>query len=608
MIRNETVSVTIGASQVYPLSVSITAGIGKGFNTCRLDGINLQGSVGDDVEVIINTIVHRFIVDSKNFGKKDSVNFECVGLPATLDDDSLSAIEYTYLDSNELIESSSGTITVVNNIPNILFSGQSYAKDSTSMSRILDMVNVIGGEAYEVNETLHLEPITSIPITPTIAHVISDSEVLDFSYSERRTNNVLVQEVLINPLTDDLFSEASTTLDYDDEMGRGEVYFNPSLSQNLPYKITGLNTREALQSVKTELISLSDVTSFNTMGGIDSIVHIRLDGEPMSVEDYVLYDAQNIVRFLTKKTGELEIRYNTKSITVYAYVTTLFNIKYQCSISEGELVVDADNINKGTCYTEIIDPLTYENGGNVLLTTNKDVSLIFIEEKGATNLVTHTTRALSGGGMLTIKYLYTTTDWVNKTFMSNITSSLKNTIETFSGEIIYDTELALHVIYLDKPLTNINAIFFGNVPIVGYTYVDSGSTPYITFDAGDVGKSVDISMNIEVVDILIPAPLEGHPVTILDAVSCSGLVSLQFTLDQFGMCNLPATFKIDVAGSFNKKIQDVFGLEVTGDLGTLIVDNFGEVSVTVSTQGVFIIDCSNITENGIITVDSTGVI
>ena len=79
--------------------------------------------------------------------------------------------------------------------------------------------------------------------------------------------------------------------------------------------------------------------------------------------------------------------------------------------------------------------------------------VIFVEEKGATNLVQHTTLGLAGGGTLTIKYLYTDTDWTEKSFMSNLSSVLASTIESTSGEIIYDEGLDKYVLYLIKTVS-----------------------------------------------------------------------------------------------------------------------------------------------------------
>ncbi len=609
MIRNETVTVDIGGTQVYPTSVRITAGIGKGYNSCTINGLNITGSVGDTVTIVVNSDTYTFLVDKKDYGKNDKVIFHCKGLPCTLEDLSPTDTEYTYTDSDELIEDSRGSITVSNNLPTISFSAQSYAKISTPMSRILDMVDVVAGEAWEQNGTLYLAEQKVIEETPTVAHAFTDSEVLDFAYSENRDKSLKVKQVLLNPVSEDIYAEPAINFEYEDS--QGEIYFNPSLTAGYGYGINGLGYRPPVRSVKTEIITVDDDSYITTLGGIDDLVNITVDGEPLGSEnvDYFLYSGFNIVRFNTPQTGEVEVTYYTKSVSVYVYRDTNFQITYQCMKCEGNIVIEADNVtNNGFCYTEIVEPFTYEDGGSVLITSGKDVTFVFVEVKGATNLVTEKIYTLNGGGTLTVKYLYKDTDWTEKGFMNNITSANKTTIETTKKEILYDEDLDEYVVFLDKPITSINDIYFGSQVLSGYSYVGTGNVPYITFNADDVGKEVDISMNIDLDEITIPAPTAGHPVTLFDVVSCGGVATTRVVLADDELCSLPATFKVDVAGAFDVPIEDCFGKDVTGDFGTLTVDNFGKVEITVSSQGVYTIDCSNIKDNGVITIDSQGVV
>ena len=65
---------------------------------------------------------------------------------------------------------------------------------------------------------------------------------------------------------------------------------------------------------------------------------------------------------------------------------------------------------------------------------------------------------------------------------------------------------------------------------------------------------------------------------------------------------------VDIASAFNVPIEDCFGAEITGDLGSLIVNNFGMVNVTISTQGIFTLYCANVKDDGIITLNSEGVV
>lgn len=614
MIRNDTVRVVLNSSDdIYPTSISITEGIGKGYNNATLSGTNLiDVNCGDVLSIIINTDdIYEFVIDKKDISDKGKVTITCYGKPIVLTDGKPSNTEFSYSTSDELIESCcNGIIQYENNLPTITFTGQTYVKTSTPMERILDMVSVIGGEAFEVDGELKLNELAIIPETPTIAHTFDDSEVFSYAYSENRTSSNLTKEVLFNPVVDDIYSDVTATLDFDEDLSKGQILFNPSLSSGYKYYIDGIDSRKPLTINRVETFTLTDTTFVNTLGGIDSIEYITLNGEPFS--DYIIYDKYNVVMFNAEYSGELVVSYKTLSVTVYCYQTSDFSIKYECSICSGTIEINADNtINSGNCYADIKSPLTYENGGTVYLSSGVDYTFIFVEKKGATNLVQYTTLDLSGGGVITIKYLYNTTDWTDTDFMDNLTSTTVSKIETMSGEVIYDENLDSYVLYLDKPIDSINDIYFGSLLLdsVSYSYVGTGLVPYIEFtDNTFENSTLDISVNSTFDEVVIPAPQENHPVTLLDVITCSGVATGEFVPDDSVMCDLPATFKIDVASLFDLEISDIFGATLTGDFGDLVIDNFGQIEVTVTIAKVYIIDASSIKDSATIKVDAEGVV
>lgn len=609
-IRNETVSMTIGGTLVYPTSISITLGVGKGYNSCTIRGTSMTGfTVGDEVVVTINGMTYSFIVDEKSYSRDEGIQISCKGKPCKLEDSSSSDEGHTYVDSDELISVSVGAIPVVNNIPNISFSESTYNKATTPMARILDMVRTVGGEAFEVDGTLYLEPLKVISASPTITHAFLDSEVFDYAYSDKRDKSIKTKQILFNPLSDDIYSKPSAVFDYDVNLARGEILFNPSLSSGLDYSVTGLTTRVPSNSLVEEQVLVTNEIMLTTLGGIDRIVDIKLNGEPFI--DYTIYAGYNVVKFNTLQTGEFNISYNTRSVIAYALNTTNFIIQYQCiQVSDTidlSSLGDSNIVNSGSCYSELSRDLSYEFGGTLRLTGGVDATIIFVEEKGASNINTYTTLNLVGGGVLTIKYIYTTDDWLDKSFMSNLSSVSKTVIEVATGTVFNDESLNKDIVYLDKPITGINDIYFGSQVLSGYTYNDTGDIPYIEFQSGDFGKSVEISMNVELVEITIPPPTVGHPVIFVDVISCGGVATSKFELSDEVLCSLPATFDIDVASIFNVEITDIFGATLTGDFGDLTVTNKGTVTVSVSTQGIFTIYCDLIKDNGVISVDSRGV-
>lgn len=611
IVRVESVSVLVnGSTNIYPTSLSITCGIGKGYNSFTMSGYNLQVSTSDLISININGQVFSFLVDKVEYNRQDQVSISGYSLTYRLDDGIPSDTEYAYSNSYDLLIDCMDGIEYEYNIPLIVFEGQTYAKTSTRLSRVLDMVKVVGGDVYEHNGVLFLDEKKAIPQDATPVHSFIDGEYFDYSYSNARQSSLLVKQVLFNPILDDIYAETSINFEFDDNVGKGEIFFNPSLSTSLPVTIQGIYYREPTYSNKVESISIDNQMSITTLGGIDSVDYITLNGEPLL--NYIVYSPYNVVRFEEQLTGELEISYKTKTITAYAYTDSYFSIYYECSECSGLLEIGSDNvIDSGRCYGEIVSPLTYENGGTVYVSSGIDVTFVFVERKGAINLVQYGTMTLASGGTLTIKYIYDIDDWDDVDFMGNITSEVVEKIETTSSNVVFDDDLQKYVLYLDKPIESINDIYFGSVLLTAdlYEYVPDQIVPYIEFvDNKYENKTLDVSMNVKFDMITIPAPLADHPVSILDVVTCDGVASEDFVPDDTVMCNLPATFKINVADIFGVDISSVFGAELNGDFGTLTVDNFGNIEVTVDEAKLYTIDASSIKENGTITVDANGVI
>jgi len=608
MIRNENVSVFIGTTQIYPLSLIVTLGIDKGYNTCSISGIRLSGNVGDEITVHINADTYVFVLTNKVYNNDDKVTLNGKGKPFILENQSSSDEVLDYPDSDTLIENERGSIDVTNNIPNITFGIQSYSKNATPMSRISDMVAVIGGEKYEVNSTLILDEIKSIPQSPDIAHEFLDSEIFSYSYSDTINQSVVVKQVLINPISEDIYSQPSITCEYDETSSIASVYFNPSLSSGDSYSFLGLAPTPPINTTKVEKILVSAETQVHTIGGIDSVVYINLDGEPFT--DYVIYPTENVIRFTGVVTGEIEVKYNTKYIKSYVSASTNFVIKYNCVKCSGTITIDnKSSVNTGTCKVYINSPLTYEDGGSVVCYADTDVTLVFIENVGDTNIETVSSGTHDGGGALTVKYTYTTDLWDDTSFMNNITSEKSTQIETTSGVIEYNEALGVYLVYIPTRITGINSILNGDVGITDYTYVDDEKTPYITFKEDDAGKYVDISMNVDEVVITIPAPTIDSVVTKLDAAGCGGVATQDFTNNSNVLCSIPATFKIDVAEQLNLPISEISGKTITGDkgIGDKTIDKFGKIKVTISAAELYTIDCSSIKDNARIIIDATGV-
>ena len=605
MIRQENVTAIIGSMQIKADSnLKITAGIGKGYNTCSFEGLNLVGNVGEQITISINGDTYVFIATEKNYAERGRVTIDGKGIPFVLENQSKSDEILDYTDSDSLIEGERGMISVQNDIPNIVFGNQTYNKSNTPMGRILDMVNVVGGEAFEVGSVLHLAEIAAIPTAPTITHSFEEGEIFSYAYSDSIGQSVVLKQVLINPITDDLYVEPSITVEYDEDTLTASCFFNPSLSVGYEYSFLGMTPRTPTIVTKTETILLSEESYFRTIGGIDSIKYLKIDGEVF--EDYILYSPYNIVRFTEQITGSVEISYTTKNITAFVNLTTNFVVKYQCVKCSGTIEVDdSSSTSSQNCKLDISSDLTFESGGYVECYKDNDVKLVFVDTAGASNVATIREGTHAGGGKLVIKYAGSG----STTFMNNITSAINMTIDTESGTVEYNEDLSAYVVYLSFKPQSIISVREGSISLTGYTYVDA-DVPYISFLASDEGREVDISMYVEVVTISIPAPGADHTVTLLDAVGCSGVATSEFTNEEDAPCSVPAYLTVDVAGTFDVPIINAYGKTVLGNggIGSHVVDEFGKIRVYISSAGTFIIDCANIKANAKITIDATGVL
>ena len=618
MTRLESITVDIGGVTAYPTSLQITSGIGKGYNTCTMSGIYLIGNVGDNITININGQVFYFILDEKNFNGNGKVSMTAYGKPIILTDYVAVNTDYSYSNSNELINDAKSSIVVVNNLPLIEFTNQSYSKDSSALDRISDMVSVVKGDMYEVGGELYLDELNTISSNEPVAYTFSDSEVFSQSYTDKRDKSEKAKYVLINPITDDLISTSQVALEFSEDDKRGIVLFNPSLSKGFNYIINGLDDRSPTPTIVEEKIAINNESFFMTKGGIDSIETLKFNGDVLVLDtDYFTYSGYNVIRFNNKLTGSISIRYYSKAVAVYTSMTTSFSVVYQCQRINGIIEIKDDGSTNGDSFVgssqdfiDILDPLTYENGGSIEHTLDRDITLLFLEEKGSQNVVDFAQiSSTSTGKYINIKYAYSTTDLsdTDKSFMNNISDEKISKIVTEQHEIIYDSELNDYVTHLDHNPTSINAVFYGSQAITNYT-LHSDTNSYISFSSSDIGKTVDISMNIDIVKITIPAPLSGNVLTLLDAIGDIGIATKQITHAEDNLCSLPSTFNVNIASSFDIAIADVYGKEVTGDFGSLIVDNFGNVNVTVTEAKVYTIICDNIKVGGKITLDAVGVV
>ncbi len=600
MMRFDSVNVTCGNNVLSIDSLTITCGIGKGYNTATLSGLDLTCEVGDIIEISINNEVYSFLVFEKVFGKNTTVNLVCKGVPAKLDDEGFVEASNNYSNSLELINDCSRDVSTIISIPTISFQNQTYVKTNTSLACILDMVDVVGGEAYEYKRKLYLEELQRIPANPTIACDFDNFAVFSYNYSNKVDKFLKAKKVIINPITDDLYSEPNIQFDYSGLFGT--ILFNPSLSSNLPYEIVGLEYDDPIFTFVTENIMLDNQTSLKLKAGVDDIEFLFIDGVPFS--DYESFDKTNVLRFLTPQTGSLEIKYKTKSIKVHITQTSDFSISYQCMRISGQVFLTEQNY---TCIAELLNnKLTYTTGGVMRINKGVDVSFIFLKSKTSSHLQIDGTITLIGGGTLTLKHRDNGGAW-DTSFEQNITSQIAEINNIENSMVVYDENLGEYVIYLSNTVKTITSVHFGSSIILGWSFVDDVQQ-YLIFDSSHEGKTYEISFLMEVVDVTIPPPLENHPVTILDVIGCNGVSSFEFTKVEDDLCHLPVTFDINVYSLLNRQVDEVVGKEITSPtLGNFIVSSNGTITVTIETRFEHVLDCEQIVPLAEIVINSQGV-
>ncbi|MEA2037658.1 MAG: hypothetical protein U9O94_09175, partial [Nanoarchaeota archaeon] len=551
------IKIDIDGLEIEPTSFSIVEGVGKGYNTCTVSGLNLVGEVGNFLTINIDGLQKRFYIDEKQYEENGNIVFLCKGISYLLDDESYTNNDLIFENSQDIYDAVSLAVEINNTIPIIDFKGQNYSKSSTSLSRILDMVAIVKGNAFEINGVLHLEPFKMISNNAPISHTIDDS--FGYSYTDKAPHYKKAKQVLINPKTESLLSKPNIIFDYENTMG--EIIFNPSLASGFEYVITGLDYVEPSNVYKTENYTLDEESHIKTLAGIDEISHILLNGELF--EDYEFFPTHNIVRLFNEISGSFSIKYRTRKIDVNITRSTDFSIIYQCMRIADTVIL---NVSNSSCLNEIVDStLTIDGGGKVRVNEGVDISFVFVDTKNSLNVTVDNEIPLASGGNLSIKHRYLGSDY-DVSFIDFIQSEVVEMFDTTSGAVIYDETIGEYILTLNQQLESIENIYYGSQLVAGYTYHYNANPPYIVFDDAELdGKNLEISYKLNVVEITIP-PILVDEINFLDVIACGGLTS--YTIEHGDvMCELPSTFEIDVTKQFNISVNEAKGLVLRSDLG-----------------------------------------
>lgn len=626
IVRNEVVTVTLLGSPVYAESVQLTKGVGKGYNTATISGKKLTPLVGDTLVITVNGHETSVLVDAKDYGKRDKITLRCKGLSCVLDDELPSDDPTDYADSDELIADSAGSIPTNVQIPTIPLDAQSYTKSANAMGRISDMVSVVGGELWELDDVLQVTPMRTIASGETPFYSFADDEVIDFSYSDKRASDLKVKNIHFNPTHDTIVGKPDVVILYGaltlgSTAKSGQVLFTPSLSTGNPYSTSGINgLLRYLQ--KTEQFILSSETVFYVEAGIDLVSLITVDGTPLTGADYTFYPTWNAIKLNTPTSGNVSITYSTKGLYFTVSRTTQVVASYECMVASGTIEINSssssrnptpdgkekpdDKANEVTRSTFVnIKSLTYEKGGVVEVSKNTPVTLLFAESQGSPNSKFIKTLS-TGGSSISVKYIYDSSVWSDESFMTGVSATVVESKAVKTGTVSTDPDLG-YIVYLDGEIKAVTAVYFGHTPITGYTYHSNGGNSYVSFNSADKGKNVSIAVTVDIVRITIPAISSTAPTAhSLDAYTPTNLVTKDIDLETSTMKTLPSTFDINVVSLLGVSLDDAQGKTLTGDFGNLTVSDVGTVTITVANQGKFTINTGSVKLGTLIKVNSEG--
>jgi len=594
------VKVSVGVVFISIKDFTITKGIGRGYNVASVSTMDDGCVVGEELQIIIDGVKDRFIIYSIAYGKNKDITITAKGLPSILENEVYGITsKISYNNSDELIEDSRGSIAVINNLPLIDFKGLVYVKQNTPISRILDMVAVVNGDAYEYADVLHLEPFKTIADGDTAIDV--DEIVYDYNYMNILGKYTNVGSVYINHETDDVYSETNITLQQINNTFN--LLFNPSLNSNIPYLVDGITIDNTPRNLlKTETYSVVDTFYVKTIGGIDTVNSILLNGEPFI--DYSLNTPTNIIEFNYNISGTLEITYKTKGLYGEVFTSVNYSIKYACKILSDyfNVTTTVDNPN---CIATLLEGVGVNSGASFNFSKGKDFTFIFAENNRGSTVDTLATHDLNGGGKLTIKYRYDTR--LTLPFIGYISNTASSTIISKTDTVYYDDVLGEYIISVNENMSSINSVHYGSLEVV--SYINNGT--YLSFDSSYLDKTLEVSYNIDVVKVVIP-PLQISGLQFLDVIGCNGITSYPIGTSDVAnddmMCKLPSRFDVDIAGSFGLSIANVSGKVITSSgLGNFTVDGRGKITVELHSQNTYVLNCDTIIPSAEVYIDSQGV-
>lgn len=628
MIRNELVSVTIGGVATYPDSVSVITSVNTAYNSVVLNGITLNGDVGDAIRVVINSVIYDFKLTENTYQPQGKHTIKGLGIPYILSETPVDFSSELFLDSDTLISDNSYGVTIVNNIPNIVFNEVTYNSNGSALDAMLDMLKVIGGEYYEKNGVLYLDTFKTISETETPVAVIQSNEVFDHVFTDNVGKTEQVKNVLINPITDDIYSVPEANIDFDNEKNNGIILFNPSITSTSKYVIQGINTQPMEAIYYTESFSLTDETVLTTLGGIDSIVSLTINDRHIQQTEYENYPTHNKLRFLASQSGQCVIKYQTNVLSFSIGSSTDVLVKYKTAILKAKLdyysktTTDADTnitvpddivFDGGLGSVRIVPPFIYGREGVVMSSENINYDVIFLDSNYADtsdnlDLITSYTMPLNNE-TVNVYGKYKTGFFWDASFIYNAKTEQVSDVNVEEFKVLLTPNGAGTYTYeLLEDATHFNGATADGVTIRRYVDYDVIGTLFKLLNNNLSDAVFKVSYNSLKNKLVFPLPTPDNNVSMIQVRAKDKSTSLKFLKPSANLCVVPSTITINIAQKLNISVAQAYGGHVNGDFGLLVVDYFGNVEVYVSNKRLYVLDTSEIVPFSSITIDARGVI
>lgn len=198
--------------------------------------------------------------------------------------------------------------------------GGSYSRQGTILSALSNITNVTGGEFWDDNGTLRIEPNKAISDADIAsAKTIDESDIFDFVVLADSVYNKGIGYVIIQNGGDentDIIAKNNVYAEVDE--CSGETHFYPSPFGQMEHTI-GVSSLSSVIVDRKDNISVLDTNVVVLDGAIESVDKVTLNGNLITNYDFTV--GFNMMYFTTQIRGTLEVSYRAQALRGYPSVS-----------------------------------------------------------------------------------------------------------------------------------------------------------------------------------------------------------------------------------------------------------------------------------------------